>query len=114
MSIAKQLFGPDGKPVLRDGRIVHRLLRIGCRVYAKQHHLAASIGRDRKVVNARLMLMREHGIVWRVADGWLELNPHLVWCGPIAHRTGYLDWLAATGQQLPPMLTGQVGEGSDE
>ena len=79
----------DGNQLVRDGRRVFLLRRVGCRVYMTQEEIAKDHGCSRQHVNEQIQLMKEHDFIVNWGHGWYEFDASLCWRGDLPVRREY-------------------------
>lgn len=78
------------EPFIKDGEIVHRLFKIGCRVRKTQQQIADDYPCSRQHVNEQVRRMKEVGLIVNQGRGWYEFSALYVWCGPPQLQRAYL------------------------
>jgi hypothetical protein len=91
MASASPVKDRNNQPVLRDGFIVHRLQRVGCRVYMIQEEIGSQYGRSRQHVNEQIGQMKKHGLIVNQGGGWYEFDARLCWRGDFKIQKAYRE-----------------------
>lgn len=81
----------NNQPVLRDGFIVHRLRRVGCRIYMTQETIGRLYGRTRQHINQQISLMKKYGLIVNQGEGWYEFDARLCWRGDFKIQKAYRE-----------------------
>ena len=81
----------DNQLLLQDGFIVHRLRRVGCRIYMSQKEIGDEYGRTRQHVNRQIQLMKQRGIIVNQGDSWYEFDANLCWRGDFKLQKAYRE-----------------------
>jgi hypothetical protein len=81
----------NNQPMLRDGFIVHRLRRVGCRIYMTQEEIGLQYRRSRQHVNEQVSLMKQHGLIVNQGEGWYEFDSYLCWRGDFKIQKAYRE-----------------------
>ena len=89
-----RVLDENGEQQVRDGCLVFRLTRVGCRTYLTQEEIANWRRCSRQHVNEQIGKMKLHGLIVNQGHGWYEFDANLCWCGN-------LDIQAAYRQQQP-------------
>ena len=76
---------------VRDGFIVHRLRRVGCRIYMTQEEIGSQYGRSRQHVNEQIGQMKKYGLIVNKGEGWYEFDAHLCWRGDFKIQKAYRE-----------------------
>jgi len=91
MAAASSIRDGNNQPVLRDGFIVHRLRRVGCRIYMTQEEIGRQYGRSRQHVNEQIGQMKKYGLIVNQGEGWYEFDAHLCWRGDFKIQKAYRE-----------------------
>ena len=90
---AKSLKAPvldrNRNQVLRDGYLVFRLTRVGCRIYMTQAQIAQLYRCSRQHVSNQIRQMKEHGLIVNCRNGWYEFAAILCWRGDLDVQAAY-------------------------
>ena len=86
------VFNANGLREIRDGFLVYRLARVGCRLYMTQAQIAHEYGCSRQNVNSQIKEMKRYRLIVNQGHGWYEFAAILCW-------RGYLEIQAAYRQQ---------------
>ncbi len=78
-----------GNQLVRDGRRVFLLRRVGCRVSMTQEEIAKDHGCSRQHVNEQIQLMKEHIFIVNWGHGWYEFDASLCRRGELPVRREY-------------------------
>lgn len=81
----------NNEPLVREGKIVHRLMRVGCRVYMTQEQIADKFGNERTTINGKIGEMRKHGLIVNQGHGWYEFDANLCWRGDFNIQKAYRE-----------------------
>jgi hypothetical protein len=82
---------PGGDPIVQDRQIVHRLVRVGCRMRMTQDHIASRFGLSRQTVNQRIGIFRDWYFIVNQGRGWYEFDATLCWRGNLAICAAYRE-----------------------
>ena len=91
MAAASPVTDVNNQPVTRDGCIVHRLRRVGCRVYMTQEEIGRQYGRSRQHVNEQIGQMKKFGLIVNQGLGWYEFDARLCWRGDFKLQKAYRE-----------------------
>jgi len=91
MASASPVKGRDDQLVLRDGFIVHRLRRVGCRIYMTQEEIGNQYGCSRGNINEQIKRMKLYGLIVNQGDGWYEFDANLCWRGDFKLQKAYRE-----------------------
>jgi hypothetical protein len=90
-AISSPVLNEDNQQLLQDGFIVHRLRRVGCRIYMSQEAIGIRYGRSRQHVNQQIRLMKQFGLIVNQGDGWYEFDARLCWNGDFKIQKAYRE-----------------------
>jgi hypothetical protein len=79
----------NGNPLIKDGCLVFRLIRVGCRIYMTQQEIALQYGCSRQHVTNQIKQMKEHSLIVNCRNGWYEFAAVLCWCGDLDVQAAY-------------------------
>lgn len=79
----------EGNMLLRDGSILNRLRRVGCRTYMKQSEIAKAYGCSPSTVHRQIQTMKRTGIIVNQGHGWYEFDANLCWRGDFKIQRAY-------------------------
>ena len=79
----------DRNQVVKDGQLVYRLIRVGCRIYMTQMQIALRYGCSRQHVCNQIRQMKEHGLIVNSGNGWYEFAAVLCWRGDLDVQAAY-------------------------
>ena len=79
----------NGEQETRDGNLVFRLTRVGCRVYMTQKEIAQQLVCSRQHVNEQIKKMKEHCLIVNQGHGWYEFAAILCWRGDLDIQAAY-------------------------
>lgn len=133
-----RVMNENGEQETRDGNLVFKLTRVGCRVYMTQEEIARQYGCSRQHVNAEIKKMKEHSLIVNSGNGWYEFAAVLCWRGDLDVQAAYrsqqkvqdgweitdgtttlvtenmdADDGGEDGEHPPPRCAGQGGENND-
>ena len=77
--------------MIRDGFILHRLLRVGCRIYMTQEEIGRQYGCSRQHVNEQIGQMKKYGLIVNKGEGWYEFDARLCWRGDFKLQKAYRE-----------------------
>lgn len=75
----------------RDGKIIHELVRCGCRVWATEQELADKLNVSRSSISAVKKALIDADIIVNWGEGWIEFDANLVWRGKHSLRHAYSE-----------------------
>lgn len=75
----------------RNGLLVYRLIRVGCRVRVTQAELARRYGRCRGFANEQIGKLRDWYFIVKQGRGWYEFAATLCWRGDLATCAAYRE-----------------------
>jgi hypothetical protein len=81
----------NGEPILRDGLLVCRLVRVGSRVRLTQNELANVYGRSRQFVSNQIRKLKDWCFIVNHGRGWYEFDASLCWCGGLGICAAYRE-----------------------
>jgi dUTPase len=91
MAASSPIRDEHNQLVLRDGFIVHRLRRVGCRIYMTQEEIGRQYGRSRQHVNEQISQMKKYGLIVNKGEGWYEFDARLCWRGDFKIQKAYRE-----------------------
>lgn len=81
----------NGDPMIRDGLLICRLVRVGSRVRLTQNELANLYGRSRQFVNNQIRKLKDWCFIVNHGRGWYEFDASLCWCGGLGICAAYRE-----------------------
>ncbi len=92
-SCAKTLKAPvldkNGEQQIKDGNLVFRLIRVGCRIYMTHEQIALQYGCSRQHVTNQIKQMKDHSLIVNNRNGWYEFAATLCWRGDLDVQAAY-------------------------
>ncbi len=79
----------NGDPMFRNGLLVCRLVRVGCRVRLTQEELANIYGKSRQFANNQIRILKDWYFIVNQGRGWYEFDASLCWCGGLGICAAY-------------------------
>ena len=81
----------SGDPIMQNGLIVHRLVRVGCRMMMTQNQIADHLGLSRQTVNRQIGIFRDWYFIVNQGQGWYEFDATLCWRGNLSLCAAYRE-----------------------